>query len=66
MIYAMEARKMSNGKPPPTCISMKTDHTQLTNEELHTLLCLRLPHMSAVEVTDEIRETIIAMLEVWD
>jgi hypothetical protein len=47
----------AEGKPP-------IDHSRLTNEELHRLVCRRAPHMVFLNVTDEIRETVIAMIEV--
>ena len=42
------------------------DHRKLTNEELHRIVCTRIPHMVFLNVTDEIRETVIAMIEVSD
>ena len=40
------------------------DPRKLTNEELYRLVCSRIPHMAFLNVTDEIRETVIAMIEV--
>jgi hypothetical protein len=42
------------------------DHRKLTNEELYKIVCTRIPHMVFLDVTDEIRETVIAMIEVSD
>lgn len=41
-----------------------TDPRKLSNEELYRLVCFRIPHMAFLDVTDEIRETVIAMIEV--
>ena len=40
------------------------DYRTLSNEDLYRLLCFTLPHMVFVEVTDDVRETVVAMLVV--
>ena len=52
-------RAVDEGKPP-------MDHKALSNEELHRLVCHRIPHMVFLDITDEIRETVIAMIEVTE
>jgi hypothetical protein len=61
---AMETRDMNNREWAP--IRVSTDHRKLTNEELHALLCIKIPQLGSVKVTDDIRETIIAMIEISD
>jgi hypothetical protein len=52
-------------RDPWTSKSM-IDHRKLTNEELYRIVCTKIPHMVFLNVTDEIRETVIAMIEVSD
>jgi hypothetical protein len=40
------------------------DFRLLSNTELHKLLCAINPEMSSYAVTDDTRETVIAMLEI--
>jgi hypothetical protein len=42
------------------------DYSSLTNEELHSLLARRAPWMVGALVTDENRETVIAMLKITE
>lgn len=63
---------MGSNKPPhederrkrPRARTAKTDYRKLSNEELHGLLCASNPEMSSYPVTDDTRETVIAMLEI--
>jgi hypothetical protein len=64
MMRAMETKNMNEREWTP--VSVALDHRKLTNEELHELLCVKIPQMGSVEVTDDIRETIIAMIEISD
>ncbi len=42
------------------------DYTKLSNEQLHTLLCVLVPDMISLPVTWETRETAIRMLQVTE
>jgi hypothetical protein len=42
------------------------DYTVLSNEELRLLLCRRIAGMTFLPVTDETRQTIIAMLKITE
>jgi len=44
--------------------SVPADYGALSNEELRLLLCRRTSNMTFLPVTDETRQTIIAMLEI--
>ncbi len=61
---AMETMRMEDREWVP--VSVTIDPGELTNEDLHRLLCVKIPRMSSVEVTDDIRETVIAMIAVSD
>ncbi len=42
------------------------DYGVLSNERLRLLLCRRMPDMAVLPVTDETRETTIAMLKITE
>jgi hypothetical protein len=60
----METSRMDDKEWTP--VSIAADHGKLTNEQLHELLCVKIPRMASVEVTDDIRETVIAMISISD
>ncbi len=50
----------------PADKSIPANYMLLSNEDLRGLLCLRLPDTTFLPVTDETRQTIIAMLEITE
>jgi hypothetical protein len=46
--------------------NLEGDYSSLTNEELRSLLSQRAPWMGGGSVTDENRQTIIAMLKITE
>lgn len=53
-------------KETPADESTPTNYTALSNEVLRLLLCRRMPDMMFLPVTDESRQTIIAMLKITE
>jgi hypothetical protein len=66
MMIAMETRRMDDNEWTPVGMAFTRDHRKLSNDELHRLLCIKIPQMARIPVTDEIRETVIAMIEISD
>jgi hypothetical protein len=68
----MFQKAMSTDKPPHEderrkkrkARLSKADYRKLSNEELHGLICAVNPEMSSYPVTEDTRETVIAMLEI--
>lgn len=63
----MVSRKLSKDEQSKKTGEGKTagiDYRKLSNEDLHRILCATNPEMSSFPVTDETRETVIAMLEI--
>ncbi len=44
----------------------RIDYSRLSNEQLRRIFCEKVPHMAFLSVTDENRQTVIAMLEVTE
>jgi hypothetical protein len=66
MRTAMETLRMDDIEWAPVGMAFTKDHRELSNDELHRLLCMKIPQMAKIHVTDEIRETVIAMIEISD